>query len=86
MKRILSLLLVLIIAVSLSVPAFAAGVEAPDGSDIEIIAVEPGEPTRAEETAWYYRVYYGMVQKRLWSLTYGYWKTDWIDIGPYEGG
>lgn len=85
MKRILSLLFALVIAMSLSVPAFADGVETPDGSDIEIIAVKPGDSSRAEETTWYFRVYHGMVQKRLWSLTYRRWLTDWIDIGPWEG-
>lgn len=36
--------------------------------------------TRAEETKWYYRTYGGKVQKRLWSITYGYWKTAWMYI------
>ena len=85
MKRLFSMLLALIMVLSISSAAFAAGLEAPDGSDVEIIAVEPGESTRAEETEWYYRVYDGMLQARLWSLTYGYWKTDWITLGPYEG-
>lgn len=85
MKRFLSLFLALMMVLSLHTASFADGLEAPDGSDVEIIDVEPGESTRAEETTWYYRVHNGMLQKRLWSLTYGYWLTDWIDIGPYEG-
>lgn len=85
MKRFLSMLLAIILILSFSVPAFAAKLEAPDGSDIEITAVESGASTRAEETTWYFRVHNGMLQKRLWSITYRYWKTDWIDIGPYEG-
>lgn len=36
--------------------------------------------TRAEEVKWYFRIYNGHGQKRLWSVTYGYWLTDWIDI------
>lgn len=32
-----------------------------------------------EETEWVYRIYNGVYQKRLWSLTYGKWLTDWID-------
>lgn len=86
MKRILSLLLVLVLSLSIAVPAFADGLEAPDGSDVEIIAVKPGDSTRAEETCWYYRVHNGMAQMRKWSITYGKWLTDWIDIGPYIGG
>ena len=42
-------------------------------------AGEKAEPTREEMFKWYYRLYNGVKQKRLWSLTYGYWVTDWID-------
>jgi hypothetical protein len=86
MKRILSLILALVISLSFAAPSFADGLESPDGSDVEIIAVKPDGSTRAEETCWYYRVHNGMVQMRKWSITYGRWLTDWIDIGPYEGG
>ena len=85
MKRLLSFLLALTMFLSVSSFALAECIEAPDGSDVEIIAVEQGESTRAEETIWYFRVFNGMVQKRLWSITYGRWLTDWIDIGPWEG-
>lgn len=34
---------------------------------------------RTEETTWYFRVYYGKLQKRLWSNTRCIWLTDWID-------
>ena len=37
------------------------------------------EPGRSEEFMWFYRIHNGVQQKRLWSLTYGYWATDWID-------
>ncbi|MBQ9489330.1 MAG: hypothetical protein IJU80_05310 [Lachnospiraceae bacterium] len=40
------------------------------------------EPIRQEEFVWFYRTHEGRRQKRLWSLTYQYWATDWIDIGP----
>lgn len=33
----------------------------------------------AIETQWYYRIYDGHMQKRLWSITYGIWLTDWVD-------
>lgn len=36
--------------------------------------------TRTEEVKWYFRIYNGVVQRRLWSVTYGYWLTDWIDV------
>ena len=86
MKRFLSFLLAALILASISVPAFAEELTAPDGSDIEIIAVKPGEPNRPEETVWYFRVNNGILQMRLWSITYGRWLTDWIDVGPYIGG
>ena len=86
MKRFLSMLLALMMVLSISSAVFADGLEAADGSDVEIVAVKPGESTRAEETTWYFRVHNGILQARQWSITYGYWKTDWIDIGPYEGG
>lgn len=34
---------------------------------------------RSEKVQWYYRYNAGMKQKRLWSVTYGYWKTNWIN-------
>ena len=37
------------------------------------------EINRQEEFMWFYRVYNGKDQKRLWSVTWGYWVTDWID-------
>ncbi|NYB74094.1 hypothetical protein HZF24_08055 [Sedimentibacter hydroxybenzoicus DSM 7310] len=31
----------------------------------------------AEETEWRFRVVDGQIQKRLWSLTWGKWLTEW---------
>ena len=86
MKHFLCLLLALIMFVSAPAVASAEILSAPDGSDIEIVAVQSGDSTRAEETLWYFRVVNGILQMRLWSLTYGKWLTDWIDVGPYVGG
>lgn len=77
MKRIISLLLVLLICLSCSALAFA---------DYDVIregtTITEGDGNRAEETIWYYRVTPdGLFQRRLWSLTYGYWLTDWETIG-----
>ena len=41
-------------------------------------AGEEAEPTRVEEFKWYYRTYEGQCQRRLWSVTYGHWVTDWL--------
>ena len=77
MKRIISFLLALVLCLSLSVPALAELTETPveQRSEYE-------EQNRVEETKWYFRVLDNyIVQKRLWSITYGYWLTDWITIG-----
>ena len=44
----------------------------------EIEKIESMEPY-AEQFEWYYRQYEGKTQKRLWSVTYSRWVTDWID-------
>lgn len=37
---------------------------------------------RKEETEWYFREnpQTGVLEKRLWSNTYGKWKTDWEPV------
>lgn len=35
--------------------------------------------TKQEVTFWRYRKHNGKYQKRLWSESYGVWRTDWID-------
>lgn len=50
-----------------------------DTHEKEVSYSEDVEPTRQEQFKWYYRMHEGHQQKRLWSLTYGYWVTDWID-------
>lgn len=81
MKRIVSMLLSLLLVFSISAAAFADYTGSPAGRD-EVVTADGEESTRAEETKWYYRITEdGLFQKRLWSITYGYWKTDWITIG-----
>ncbi len=79
MKKLISLILALVLCFSLSATAFAAAVTTPEAP----VLTEAGEePTREEETMWYTRVTEdGLIQIRLWSITYGYWKTDWITVG-----
>jgi len=75
MKKLFAFLLVLQM---LCTPAFAAEVTVPEtvSTGTEQTEVQP----RAEQTKWYYRVNNGVLEKRLWSLTYGYWKTDWEPV------
>lgn len=81
MKRFISLILALVICLSFSALAFAECPEAPEEESGEELIV-PDEQTRWEETEWYYRITDdGLFQRRLWSLTYGYWLTDWETIG-----
>lgn len=81
MKKVICLLLSLVLCLSLSAPAFAAVVGEPEEEDSSAYAASDNQ-TRLEETEWYYRITEsGLIQRRLWSITYGYWKTDWITIG-----
>ena len=79
MKKIVSLLLVFILVLSLSVPAFAAP-DLPVGEE-ELSADADG--TRAEQTVWFFRNNNGILEKRLWSITYRKWLTDWIPCGTF---
>lgn len=79
MKRFIALFVALMLCLSISAGAFAAA--APE-DNAPVVTGSSEEPTRAEETQWYTRTTPdGLIQMRLWSITYGYWKTDWITIG-----
>lgn len=82
MKRFISLLLALIMCLSASFTAFADEFVPEEEGGLVFTSVDYVESTRAEETIWYFRTINGIRQMRLWSLTYGKWLTDWIDIGP----
>lgn len=44
----------------------------------KIIYTENGDAViQAEETEWKYRVVDGKPQRRLWSITYNKWLTEW---------
>ena len=74
MKRIVLLFVTLSLIFSICcMPAFAAE---PESAEDPQSTVEP----RVDENVWYTRVYNGKLQKRLWSLTYQVWLTDWIDV------
>lgn len=78
MKKGIKLLLGIMIATMLlGMPVLA---DSPEGEGGEEFTVVEGD--RAEVFKWFYRNHNGMLQKRLWSLTYEYWVTDWIDVGP----
>lgn len=81
MKRILCLLLAVCIFFSIAVIAYADSYMEPESQE-EGFTDENGN--RAEETQWVFRWWNGLIQKRLWSITYGYWLTDWITVGTYD--
>lgn len=53
--------------------AFAA--EIPE-SPINNVIITP----QSEQTEWVYRYYNGVLQERLWSLTYARWLTEWTNV------
>lgn len=84
MKRIISLLLALILCASMGIVAFADYTGIDTDNENSSVNLFLGDTPRAEETEWVIRWYDGLIQKRLWSLTYGVWLTDWITIGYYD--
>ena len=79
MKKLISLILALVLCFSLSATALAAAADTPEAP---ILTAAEEEPTREEETEWVTRVTDdGLVQIRLWSITYRKWLTDWITVG-----
>lgn len=73
-KRAIAILMVLLMSVTmLAMTATAAAAE------INLDGAE-GQMERVEQVIWYYRTYNGVEQKRLWSITYNCWITDWIDV------
>lgn len=75
MKNLFTILLTIIICVSLCIPTYAAE----HVSEVNLQTTDNLIFIRAEQTRWYYREYNSIKQKRLWSITHGYWKTNWIN-------
>lgn len=81
MKRIITFLSVFILCFSIlfSTPAFASC------SKTGIVFAVAGDSVVspcAEQTEWFFRIHNGYYEKRLWSITYGKWLTDWIVLAP----
>lgn len=49
---------------------------APNGPDLSQTQAE-SNTVRAEKTQWKYKYIDGVHYKRLWSITYSRWLTDW---------
>ena len=74
-KRIITIIVLLVLLTSL----LPLSVNAADLQRKETEIVEE-EIQRAEQTEWYYRINNGVLEKRLWSITYLRWLTDWIPV------
>ena len=60
--------------------ALAVFAASPAGRDpVQPATVEP----KAEEFQYYYRIYNGTLQIRVWSMTYCRWVTDWMDYDEF---
>jgi len=76
-KIIVSLICLATIAFSLvggSITALASEDDAYTEEETIVIT------TRAEVREWRYRTYNGVYQKRLWSVTYLKWLTEWTNV------
>lgn len=72
MKKLIALISAISLLLSFSTVAAFAAPEAPLDNTPSI--------SRTEEVTWKYRTLEdGRRQKRLWSITYSRWLTDWID-------
>jgi len=78
MKKGISLLLALVVFLFTLAPLQVSAAEGPDGAAVCEEGAEEGS-TRSAETIWLTRTINGVTQKRLWSITYECWLTDWID-------
>ena len=75
-RRMWCVLLVMLMSLTFSINAYATEISMGNttGQNGDQIT------TRAEQVRWYHRIHNGVKQRRLWSITYGYWKTNWIKV------
>ena len=75
MKKNRKLILILAIIICMSMPSDS-------GVFAKTILIENEtmfeNQVKSEKTIWKYRIYKGEKQKRLWSITYKRWKTEWL--------
>ena len=76
-KGFIAFLLVSVMALSFSVPAMAANAVV-----TETINAEMGQENsiHSEVTQIVWRTYNGVLQFRVWSVTFGRWNTDWTNL------
>ena len=74
-KRIVTIIVLLVLLTSLL--PLSVNAAALQSKETELVEEEI---LRAEQTEWYYRINNGVLEKRLWSITYQRWLTDWIPV------
>lgn len=75
MKKKLLLLTTLVAMLQFGTVTYAE-TAIPNETAIENTQISP----RAEVKEWRFRDNKGQLQKRLWSVTYGRWIGEWIDV------
>ena len=79
MKKFATFVLIALSLFMFAVPAYAESQKV----DYELKLCDGGYSAiqmKQEQTEWVFRInpYKGHWEMRLWSITFGYWKTDWI--------
>ena len=82
MKKFMVWLFVLIVAFAMNAIPVLAAVDG--ATNVSVTNAQTEISPKSEETVWYVRYVDGKRQRRLWSLTYERWLTDWLDW-PEEG-
>lgn len=77
MKKFVVWLFVLILAFAMNAVPVLASVDT--CTDFSATSTQTEISPQAEETVWAVRYVNGKRQRRLWSLTYERWLTDWMD-------
>jgi hypothetical protein len=81
MKKLLTIaIMVIMLLTTLGGTISAAGMEYIFEPLVINETLEPNSTIMAEQTIWYYSVINGVPMKRLWSITYGKWLTNWIPV------
>ena len=85
-KSVVMCLLVLVMALSFTVPVMAisaAGAEVVDVTadyvDADCVEADEGITPFNEQTQFFFRTYGGVLQFRIWSVTNGRWLNDWTN-------
>ena len=76
MKKVKVIMLSAVICMLLIFPSWASTSNVLKQQEVAL----QNDVTKAEVTKWYYRNIDGVKEKRLWSITYGYWKTEWMPV------